>query len=479
MFPMYYFAFDGGVLAGTSLSLFKSHPAFRLRPNPTGLAGYFLLGYPVLGETVARDVKRLAAGYALVVPPQQPPHEAPQFHWPPSQTYFDHSYRSQLRLLDEALADAAERHVPQGTPHGIMLSGGLDSRLICGLLRRGGRMPESAVTFGAPGDGDMIAGTRLAKHLRLRHTTADIPLDTMARYAPVCAGVENLSGAFSVMSWGFGEGLRRLPDRVVCGYVGDIILRGGNPAWARNAEAGEDTFEADCAFHRHEGIAPEVLATLLRPDVFGGAVHDVMDRLRRAYETWAELPSQRAWTFGVQVMARLSLGCNLWRIAFDRWPVVPTIDRRVIACVGGMPQATLADRRAHIDLVRTRFPDLAALPIAGSWPGLDPLAPNVRWRLTAAIAGRAMRALAPLGLRGRTAEMFYQRLYDFNGVRWRRARRDIEHARARVRPYLQPGAFDAVVPGPEEELRVENRLRGSAPARLLTGFVYWLEAHDL
>src|SRR6185436_9204884 len=72
-----------------------------------------------------------------------------------------------LRVHD-AFVEAARRHVPTAVPHTMLLSGGLDSRLIAGVLARQG-VPLSAITRGAPTDLDYRCARTVTRRLRMPH----------------------------------------------------------------------------------------------------------------------------------------------------------------------------------------------------------------------------------------------------------------------------------------------------------------------
>ncbi len=148
LFPVYYWG-DGEVtLAGSSPELFRYHPRFRPRFDPVGLVGILLTNGLVDGRTLWQDVRRLRAGHVLLLRPGILPREALRYALPVSQGDYDLPLSGHARLLANALNESLAQHVPQGARISLLLSGGLDSRVLASSTRPNGHGRACALMAG-------------------------------------------------------------------------------------------------------------------------------------------------------------------------------------------------------------------------------------------------------------------------------------------------------------------------------------------
>jgi hypothetical protein len=127
--PVYYACGADYVLVGSTPELFRSHPDFRPDLDPKGLAGLLLTNGLVSNRALLRGVRRLDAGNLLHADSGRAPKELPQYRPEVSDRYFGFSYDENFRRMEEALDRCFDRHLPQDLAYGLILSGGLDSRL--------------------------------------------------------------------------------------------------------------------------------------------------------------------------------------------------------------------------------------------------------------------------------------------------------------------------------------------------------------
>src|SRR3989442_874269 len=151
LFPIYYACTREVVLVGSSPEMFAFHPLFPAALSRSGLVGILLVQAPVDGKTLLRVVRRLKAGHALRWTASRGPSEVCQYEVPVSSRDSSASFAAHVAELDHALAEAMRRHLPADGPHGLMLSGGRDSRMLGGYLRQLGHRPR-AFTIGRPRD---------------------------------------------------------------------------------------------------------------------------------------------------------------------------------------------------------------------------------------------------------------------------------------------------------------------------------------
>jgi asparagine synthase (glutamine-hydrolysing) len=183
IFPIYYYGTDDVLLIGSSPELFRHHPAFRMEFNPRGLVGILLTIHIFEGDTLLRGVRRLGAGHALVCRLGECPKEVRQYKLPVSDKYFDLPFSAHVTMLDGVLNETITRHVHAGKRHSLLLSGGLDSRMLGGLLKRNGFDDITALTLGLPSDIEMKCAIPVAHTLGFKHHAVDISYDGYPEYA--------------------------------------------------------------------------------------------------------------------------------------------------------------------------------------------------------------------------------------------------------------------------------------------------------
>ena len=281
------------------------------------------------------------------------------------------------------------------------------------------------------------------------------------------------------MNWGVYPHLRQLAPEVITGFLMDAAL---GTSWIEKAYVPSSNTASFDAFFSHVnrwGLRPDLLKRLLRRDVFDGLVEDTMSRIRTVYESYSDLESQRAWCFNLHHRQRFHVGSMAWGLAFGAWPTLPALDRQVLETGGGMPAATIAERRAQKELLCTRFPQLARLPLDHNSYDVEPLRPRLRRE----IAQHLYWQLKPLRLvrdsvrKLKGEHRYYFRIYDFNGPGWVAVRRQAEPYRERVLHLFNRDVFDELLPGPDVPLRFENSIPEASGLKSLLGLLLWSREH--
>jgi len=142
LFPLQWAEMGSGPLAplvvATTPAAFRCHERFAARIDRRGLAGILLVHGPLLDRPLMAATQRVPKGRLV--------------RWTPSGgTCLQESYRltgtppppgestaDRLDRVEEAFVSAIRRHRPHDGDATILLSGGLDSRLVLGTLAREG-----------------------------------------------------------------------------------------------------------------------------------------------------------------------------------------------------------------------------------------------------------------------------------------------------------------------------------------------------
>ncbi len=480
-FPVYYWSAKGVVLVGSSPELFRYHPAFRLELNPAGLVGILLTNGLIDGQTLLNGVRRLSPGHMLIWRSDATPKEVPQYRIPFSTRYFDLPFSSHLEMVDQSLKRCLQRYVHREDRYGLLLSGGLDSRLLAGYLQQQGSEID-AFTLGLHTDIEMKCAVPVARTLRLKHHRGEISPAAYPQYASLSADWEQLSTGFSnTTSWGLYPYLNALPRFLVSGCSLDLVL--GIPIYVLgSAVHGGDsrdprhwaiTFEELFSYWNRWGIRVDLLKRLLRPRSFGDLIAESIDRMRAAYDGSSHLDFQKSWLFVFQHRERFHTASMAWHASFGSWPILPALDRELLGVTSGMPLATLGERTAEVELLRRRFPKLASLPLDRNSSDMTPIEPRLRSLLAAYLS----QHIWPSGRVMPRDRLRYYRTFDFDSGGWISIRRAAEPYRARIFDLLDEDTFNEVLPAPQVPVHLNDPIIDASSLKLLTGLLLWNKDH--
>ena len=475
-FPIYYYA-DGQItLVGSSPELFQYHPRFTAELNPAGLIGILLTNGLVGGQTLWQSVFRLREGHLLVTKPAQLPQEIQQYQVSEAETetagaYADSTFEEQIEILFAALNRAVARHAAPHERHCLLLSGGLDSRTLGGILKHQ-NIETVALTRGRKSDLEMGCAVPVARQLGFQQDALNVPLEEFPQAFQKMVQWEHLAGgANTFTNWEVASDLSRRATRVVAGYSLDLVLGGPVPGRLFLKPVSFETF-----FTRgvnHWGIAPEVLRELVNPARFGDLISERLAYMKACYENYAPTPFRQALRFKLHHRQRFHIGMNAWRLSFGVWPVLPFLDRHLLAITSAMPATTLDSRRAQKAMLCRFFPELAQLPLDRNSYNTEPLQPTSQYRnlsLLWAAQRQWRRVQKKLGYERR----YYYRIFDINHVGWQTVRHQAEPYRAQMRSLFNPEVFDRLVPPAALPIASpRDPFSGVSGIKALLGFLLW------
>jgi len=475
-FPIYYYNSGDVALVGSSPELFRYHPCFKSAFNPTGLVGILLTNSIVNGQTLWQDVQRLEAGHLLIWQSQTAPKQVKQYRLGDLSSNYEYtklSFDQHLDVLEQVIEQTLKRHAPTGTQHSLFLSGGLDSRTLAGFLHRQG-VETVALTLGVAGDLEMSCANSVARTLGFAHYPITIPFEEYPAGADFIVKWEHLAnGCNWVMNPGLHVPLKQFAPRVILGYSIDLLI-GVKGAY----QISDPNLSFDAHFKRainNWGFAPHVLNQLLRQDVFDDLVDSVLAQIEQLSQTYSDVEFKRAVCFEFYHRQRFHVGCSAWEISFGAWPVLPILDRQLLETIMALPIETLIKRRAQKQLVCTRFPKLAQLPLdQGSYYNTDPLKSSpIRQQLS--LLFKMQKQWRKLQHQLGYERRYFQRIFDIDSPGWRMFRQQVEPYRSVVQPLFNQEIFNQMVPPPN--VRV-NRINKDSSAEIsgiktLLGFLLW------
>jgi hypothetical protein len=480
LFPLYHATpAEGVAIVATTPQALLAHPRMQWNVDRLGLAG-ILLAHGLLDDRpLLAAASRLAMGHRLRARPHAGLREQRIFDFvglapPTGETFAE----TRDRIGDLLLA-TLRRHRPPGDDSVLMLSGGLDSRLVAGCLADLG-IPTRAVTFGRPRDYEVRAATAVAKRLGLpleRISTEDSDGDFTLRIRQA-ARFSHLSSGPGGDDFACGLGAAATPARFLwSGIPFDWVFEPVSNHNGYDPTTHTWSFDGLVSMVNAWGVPLGRLAALLGTDgdpLLGG----VMNRLERFCTTGPLPPERQSALARWDQRVRNHLAAALHQTSLNAWPLTPATDRRFFTAIFGLPVPAFADRRLEKAILVARRPDLAAIPLDTNSFAFEPLLPagGRPGRLTPAARSlvRRLRRAASRFLPGADPRR-YERLFDVDQPRWREVRRAAEPLRPLLAEHLDRRVLGDVLPPPDHRLRSRSPLRAGSPVRLLCGLAFVLE----
>jgi asparagine synthase (glutamine-hydrolysing) len=340
--------------------------------------------------------------------------------------------------------------------------------------------PPVAVTLGNEDDIEIGCAKAVARALRLEHHTAEVRLGRDVSSPELHARWLHCSTGFNSSDyWHCHEDLRELPAFLVSGCVMGSIVGGSHFAWAYSEATRDMSFANFFAKNNRLAIEQSQLRKLLRPELFGSLVDDVVQRVKTTYESYSNFEAQRAWCFDLHHRQRFHVGALPLQFSFGSWPILPVIDKEVLSVAGGIPAGVQASRRIQDEIIRSCYPLLAELPLDRNGYNTTPLSPRLRYRVAANLLSRIepmTQMFRRQGYRGPERRFFY-RVLDFDGPAWKMARRRAEPHRSKLYALFDKNVLDAMLPAPDVDVGASGGIHGSSGKRLLVGLCLWAGAN--
>jgi asparagine synthase (glutamine-hydrolysing) len=167
--PLYYTRVGEDLAFASEIKSLLQHPGVRAEIDPTALDEFMTFGYVQTPGTLFRDIVRVPEGH--VVEWQDGRVSARQYwdvDFRPDETATRQEHIERVRWL---LEDAVRLRLRSDVPLGVLLSGGVDSSAVTGLLARaGGRVKTFSIAFDAgPAFNELSYARRVAREFATEH----------------------------------------------------------------------------------------------------------------------------------------------------------------------------------------------------------------------------------------------------------------------------------------------------------------------
>lgn len=476
LFPVYYHADADRLLFSTSPALIAACPGFKPEFNARGLVGNLLTMHMVGGQTLWKDIRRLSPGHALQWKRGEGAREVAVNVLTPGEAHFGESYEKHMQRVDEALLGAAQRE-STGAGTGMLLSGGLDSRMLAMYLRRAVKSPVHCVTSGAPEDLEMRIAARVARHLQWPHYASNPDFSRFAAVAEKHLTHTQLNNGLNDLSmWLVAETAARHATSLFSGALGDTVLGAVHLPWGFDARRQIYSFDAIFTYINRYGYSPVQIKRLLRPEVLGDHLDSALSDMRDTYDQCAGLPFQKVWLWDLYHRNRFHIASLAWKVAAGTWPVLAFTGAEMLQTCANLPADSMLDRRMQVDLLLRHAPDLAALPLDhNSRTDLSPVKYRSKWqrRWDRKIMGPYRHWLRNYHDRRGIETRYYYRVYDINNAGWRQVREAAEPYRKKAEEFFQPDVLREILPPPNVEIKVPDKIVDAAKIKTVMGFMLW------
>lgn len=249
-----YYRIDGGTLAfGSELRAVLAALPQRPAVDPTAMNLFLRYRYTPSPLTLYEGVRKLAPGTMLVVEDGSTRVERWHKHRPQRPSPSMHDAEATEALL-EVYKRALERHLIADVPVGLLLSGGIDSGLLLGLMNLYGKeWPTYTVGYGksAYKDDEITDAAETARLFGARHSEVELSRDTFEHALPRIVSIleEPVAASSIVPMFYVCERARRDvkvalvgqgPDELFAGYTRHLGVQYGAqwrrlPGWLRSS----------------------------------------------------------------------------------------------------------------------------------------------------------------------------------------------------------------------------------------------------
>lgn len=347
-------AMDGALLVGPEVfDLAAAEPALR-EIDPVAVCEFVIFASCYNDRTLLPPIRKLPPGTVMRL---RPGTVAPRRYWE-VRLDGDKPPIDETACIEEALAlfDQALRRLPAGRSRPFLfLSGGIDSRVVLGCLRRAG-LTLPAVTYGTPEGDDAPIAQELAGRCGLPFSFHPIPTDDPQRHFADATRRSDCC-AETVDTPTLGPLLEQLGEAFDLSVQGDKSFFGSHAATTAHARATAGVFSFAAAPRLADMLEPATLRRAraeidqtLSEMVAGGAGLDPQDLKDKIYYEQRLANRQNAFA-----------AMNLRQFEQAR----PWLDEDLVDFLFAVPGSLRLDKHINHRMLEKLYPDLAALPYAG------------------------------------------------------------------------------------------------------------------
>jgi asparagine synthase (glutamine-hydrolysing) len=414
-YPLYYAQPDGQLLFASAVRALLASPSVSRAIDPVAVQEFFTFDHVLNDRTLVAAVKLLPQASVLTVRDGQVTIEP---YWPlryPAR-YDARPEPWYLERFVHLLRQAVARQQPDGLPAGVLLSGGMDSRLIIGPLHELGARVEM-LTFGIPGCDDARIAKELSDSVGSRHHFFELEPDWLRHKADEAVRTtDGLGNIVNLHAFATLDAQTAIAKVFYKGFLGDALFGWAikRQMWGDYDPATHVTMQMDTyighgamPYDPRKGLP--VFSEAFNRSAGDGLLEDYREGYRRADSS--QLSVQRLYFDLTQRVPRMTLkGVEVVR---NRGIVrLPFCDNDLVDFALATPPGLLFERRLQRDALTRHYPRLAQAPLPETGRPLSFCARDVGWQVRT-LAGWHLRKRGLGWLAPREGERPYK---DYN--RW-------------------------------------------------------------
>ncbi|TFH46440.1 MAG: asparagine synthase (glutamine-hydrolyzing), partial [Lysobacterales bacterium] len=314
--PLYWGRINGSLVFASELKAFKALPGWQGQIDRDALSAFLRCGYVPTPMSIYRGINKLAPGTLLECSEAgEVKHTA---YWSLSEivergqaSLLDVSDAAAQEMLESLLADSVCRRMVADVPHGMFLSGGIDSSTVAALMQAHSSQPirTFSIGFREPAYDEAGHAKQVASHLGTDHTELYVTPAEAQAVIPKLPRIydEPFADSSQIPTYLVSEMTRRHVTVALSGDGGDEVFAGYNrygqglalarmirtlPKPMRQAMAGAMTAVTPGMWDYVSRIVPRHM----RPRLVGDKIHklagvlpeDSVGFYRRLITQWSE-----------------------------------------------------------------------------------------------------------------------------------------------------------------------------------------------
>ncbi len=467
VFPLYYAYGKDWFMVTTIPWLFRCHPDFQPSWDLEGVASVLTTMHLVSGQTIWKGVRRLNAGHWLEWKPGGPARETPGHRL----IYYPEKVRRTPGEIHHRMQEVIRALSGNEYPVTLLLSGGLDSRLVAGILAGMDHRRLRALTNGYDSDLEVQCARLVSNRLGIPHHIEEVSADNelavfrMAATRELASNGMNTTNAYAVAAM--------LPEGkpVATGYSIDLFMNAPTHFHARMP----DSLDGLVSFFGRWGMDDATCSTLRPADDFLEAIANVREHQRKIVHQFAAPSFHHAAQFYEALLRqRFHVGGMGWRLSHRAKPVMPLYDAELMEMLFALPDEMRKERRIEKDILMTFYPGLSRLPVDRNGIDTSPLLQR-RWfddlvdRLTGRPPARVKEVKGHPDLR-------YFRSMSINAPTWQHIREELEPLREGLCGLFDEQALHSLLPKPGVEIPMQVPIAESSCRKTLLALMIIADA---
>lgn len=366
--PVYYTQTENGFIFASGLRALLAEPSVSRCVDHVAVAQFLTFDHLLHQRTLLRDVQLMPPASVLTYEDKRLSIDA---YWRPQHPahYTLRSEEEWMSALMHHLRRAMQRQAPGDLPAGMLLSGGLDSRVLLALLKENtdlSRFPT--FTWGIPNCDDARFSREVARKLGSNHYFFELKPDWLLQHAEDCVrATDGMGNIVNLHARATLDQQTQHAQLFYKGFLGDAMM-GFAQRHQHWADYDPDTaIQAHLDVHRSQGVVtfgPEEHAALFTPDMQRRIGTAVMDEYRQgmADAQSTQLADQRIYYDYRQRVPRHTL--NGVQVVRSRAVVrLPFADNDLIDLLLQTPPGLRYRRNIMRNVFIRDFPDLARIPL--------------------------------------------------------------------------------------------------------------------